>query len=399
MRAGQVLQGLIAECLARLDARLVRRLLGAIDALVASRQVVLMELARQYPGAPRVAAPLKALDRLLSNPRVQRARQALYAAGLQRLWPLTATVVVAIDWCTLKRDESLHLLRAALPVGGRALPVWDEVHPQAKLAHPRVHTGFLATLRRLLPLDALPILITDAGFGVPWFKSAESLGFACIGRLRGLTQIRPVGEADWAATGGFDELGSGRIVDLGVCEIGKTRRHRARVVVCKNPPKGRKHRDARRRIVQGSGSRAHARSAREAWVLIASTALDHLSALQVVQHYARRMQIEESFRDLKDPRHGAALRHSLTRVAARLEVLILLHALASIAAWLRAQIARRDGEHLRLLAHPQAARRTTPTLSLWRIGWEVLKRGWPPHEPPEAPLPVPSHPLQLAVAM
>ena len=30
---------------------------------------------------------------------------------------------IVVDWCVLKADESLHLLRAALPVGGRALPV------------------------------------------------------------------------------------------------------------------------------------------------------------------------------------------------------------------------------------------------------------------------------------
>jgi hypothetical protein len=34
-----------------------------------------------------VAAPLKALDRLLSNRRLQQARGAFYGAALQRLWP------------------------------------------------------------------------------------------------------------------------------------------------------------------------------------------------------------------------------------------------------------------------------------------------------------------------
>lgn len=113
----------------------------------------------------------------------------------------------------------------------------------------------------------------------------------------------------------------------------------------------------------------------KAWVLIVSTALEHLSAMDIVRHYAWRMQIEESFRDLKDPRYGAALRHSMTRVAARMEILIMLHALASIAAWLRAQIARHDGDDARLLAHPQEeANRTVPTLSLWRVSYRA-KRG------------------------
>ncbi|WP_461454290.1 transposase [Metallibacterium sp.] len=77
---------------------------------------------------------------------------------------------------------------------------------------------------------------------------------------------------------------------------------------------------------------AHARGAREPWVLAVSLAFAGLRAEEVVRDYARRMQIEESFRDLKDPRHGAALRHALTRKAPRMEILILLHALASVLA-------------------------------------------------------------------
>ena len=233
MRAGRVLQELLASCWASLDQRLVRRVLGAIEAMVDARQVVLMELARQYPGATHTAAPLKALDRLLSNPRVQALRPSLYRAALARLWPVSKAVVVIVDWCTLTRDESLHLLRAAMPVGGRALPVWDEVHQQAKLGNASVHDRFLASLRALVPANRQPIVITDAGFSVPWFRSAQARGFACIGRLRGRTVLRPKGEEEWAPIKAFEALRMGQLVDLGRCEISKRHRHPARVVVYK----------------------------------------------------------------------------------------------------------------------------------------------------------------------
>ncbi len=385
MRAGQVLQTLLAGCWSQLDQRLVRRLLGGIEAMVAGRQVVLMEMARQYPGATHVGAPLKALDRLLSNRRVQAQRQKLYASALSRFWSMCPAVIV-VDWCTLRRDESLQLLRAALPVGGRALPVWDEVHGAKLLGNPGVHRHFLDRLRALVPGDQQAILISDAGFGVPWFRSAQARGFGCIGRLRGRTLVRPVGETEWAGIAAFEALQQGRCIDLGLCEISKRHRHQARIVVYKNPPRGRKHHDARGRVVRGGRSRTQARAAREPWVLIVSPTLAHLSARQVVTHYRRRMQIEESFRDLKSPRHGAALRHSMTRVAARMEVLVMMHALASVAAWLRGQAACRDRDDQRLLAHPQARKRSRLTLSVWRIGWEVLRRGWPPvpSRPPTA---------------
>ena len=149
-------------------------------------------------------------------------------------------------------------------------------------------------------------------------------------------------------------------------------------MVLNNPPKGRKHRDAKGRVVRGGRSRTQARAQREPWVLVVSPSLAHLSDRQIVAHYRRRMQIEESFRDLKNPRYGAALRHSMTRVPARMEVLVMMHALASVAAWLRGQLACQQQEDQRLLAHPQAKKRSWRTLSVWRIGWEILRRGWPP---------------------
>lgn len=382
MRASEVLQNLVGSLWA-LDARLVRRVLGAVDALVACRQVVLMELARQYPGASHVSAPLKALDRLLSSLRWQAAREHLYAALWSRLWP-RVQAVLAVDWSTLKRDESWHLLRAAVTVGGRALPVWDEVHPQADYNSPRTHKAFLLKLRQLLPQGMTTTLLTDAGFGVPWFRAAEAQGFACIGRLRGWTQNREPG-APSSDTRGFDALPPQRTLDLGECEIGKTRGHLARVIVHRRPPQGRKHTTLDGRTALTSGSRAQARSAREAWVLIVSCSLAHVSASEIVHLYVQRMQIEESFRDLKSARYGAALSHSKTRSAARLASLILLHAMTSIAAWLRGLLAHETGQQRPPLAHPQAARRPMATLSLWRIGWELLKRHWPPAVPQATP--------------
>lgn len=381
MRASEVLQMMLVDAWSRvLDARVVRRLKGAVDALMCSRQLVLMELARQYPGAIRVSAPLKALDRLLSNPRLQRARDALYAASLSRLWPVTQPWIL-VDWCTLKQDESLHLLRAAVPVGGRTLPVWDEVHGQDRLGNRDVHYGFLARLRRLVPVEKIPILITDAGFKTPWFRAAEELGFTCIGRLRGTVLLKPVGEEGWVEARAFNAHKSATVLDLGVCEIGKGPRKRMRVLVCYNPPKGRTHRTVKGNRARSSGSRAHARSAGEPWVLVVSTTLEHLSAREIIDHYRRRMQIEESFRDLKSSRFGTGLEQSLTRKAARMEVLLLIHALASIIATLVGLLARSRGADENLMPHQQAAKRQAArsrrsVLSVWRVGWELLKRDW-----------------------
>lgn len=67
--------------------------------------------------------------------------------------------------------------------------------------------------------------------------------------------------------------------------------------------------------------------------------------------------------------------------------LILLHALASVAAWLRGVVAAKDRDDERLLAPGQARRRKQPTLSPWQIGWEILKRNRPPASDEGPPVP------------
>jgi hypothetical protein len=67
MHAGAMLQKILRPVSARLDVRNARNLLLAVQALVRGRHLTLMELARHWPGAERVRAPLKRLDRLLGN--------------------------------------------------------------------------------------------------------------------------------------------------------------------------------------------------------------------------------------------------------------------------------------------------------------------------------------------
>lgn len=160
-----------------------------------------------------------------------------------------------------------------MPVKGRCLPVWEEVHRQQSLAQPAVHEAFLRTLRSLVPADSRPILITDAGFKLPRFRAAESLGFSCIGRLRGTVLVRPVGEAEWVPVRAYQEYEGTRILDLGLCEIGKGPRKPMRLIVVRKPPKGRVHRTVDGRRAKDSRSRKQAAGARESWVLLTSAAL------------------------------------------------------------------------------------------------------------------------------
>jgi len=378
MHARTVLQKCFADVFMQMHAVRVQALVNAVTALLQCRRLVLMELARAWPGAERVRAPLKCLDRLLSNPHLQRERAALYAHMVRWLVRSPQPVIV-VDWSTLNAEESLHLLRAALAVGGRTLTLYEEVHEQGRQQSPSVHRAFLRRLNRLLPTGCQPIIVSDAGFRCPWFREVEALGWSWIGRVRNHVCVKREANASWqlAAT-----LYTGRADQVfGVVQLVRRQSLSCCLLRHRQTLKGRKHRTRRGGVSRSKASRAAARSQREPWLLAYSRSLRAYSARQIIQCYRQRMQIELSFRDLKSDHYGCAFEHSRTRKPARVAVLLLLHALASFLAWLQG-VALTHRQQITHCAVRAGAKRAH--YSVLRIGWESWRR----HQPPTHLLPL-----------
>ena len=100
MRASQVLQKCLPESLGTMHALRVAVLLRSVEALIAGRRLTLTDVARAWPGAQRVRAPLKAFDRLLSNRHLHGAHEQLYA-GMARWLLRGSRPVIVIDWSDL----------------------------------------------------------------------------------------------------------------------------------------------------------------------------------------------------------------------------------------------------------------------------------------------------------
>jgi hypothetical protein len=79
------------------------------------------------------------------------------------------------------------MLRAAVPVGGRTLTLYEEVHPRRTCDSLKVKKRFLAALKEVLPEGCRPIRVTDAGFRGPWFKAVKHLGWDGVSRIRNRT--------------------------------------------------------------------------------------------------------------------------------------------------------------------------------------------------------------------
>ena len=87
MRATPVLQKCLGEALGSMHALRRRVLFRAVEALVQGRRLTLIDLARSWPGAERIRAPLKALDRLLGNHHLHAAKRGQRTLAFELVFP------------------------------------------------------------------------------------------------------------------------------------------------------------------------------------------------------------------------------------------------------------------------------------------------------------------------
>lgn len=128
--AASVLQKCLSDVIGTMHAVRVRALINAVQSLLTSRRLILMDMARAWPGAERVRAPLKCLDRLLSNPHLHAQREQLYASMMH--WLIRQPMpIILVDWSDLHEDCRWQLLRAATPVGGRSITLLEMVFPES----------------------------------------------------------------------------------------------------------------------------------------------------------------------------------------------------------------------------------------------------------------------------
>jgi Transposase DDE domain len=377
MHASRALHTCLSNALEGLHQRRAEALLGCVDALSAGRRLTLTDLARSWPGADRIAAPLKRVDRLLSNPQLQIEAKSLYTAMAGILLRGLPQPVIVVDWSELNRRKHA-VLRAALAWQGRTLTVAEIVTPYRKMNSPGIESRLLELLSQMIPAETHPILVTDAGFGPPWFLKVAAMGWHFVGRIRSSKmQVKSVG-APWRSCRSLYATTAKRTCDLSDFLLARKHKMLVRLVVHRKRRQGRVHRNLRGERARDNKSRQVAARESEPWLLAVSPQLDHHAA-QIVTLYAKRMQIEQSFRDLKSHRFGMAFEDSLTRKSERLSILLLILALVSFAAWACACVAT-SAEWLR--AQQRLVRQTSRRATSWfRIGVALLLE--PTWHPPQ----------------
>jgi hypothetical protein len=364
VHALKILHHCLAPLLTHIHRRRLETLLEAVAASVGGPRLTLTDIGRRLAGSARLRHKIKRADRLLGNTRLQGEARSVYAALCRVTLARIREPLIVVDWSDLKADQSLHLLRASLPVGGRALTLYEEVHPQRQLNNRRVQERFLERLAALLPPQAAPVIVADAGFKVPFYRAVERLGWRWVGRVRGRDYLRLT--TRWVSCQTIFKRATPTATSLGVGDWVKSNPLRALLVLVRQPPKGRRAKTAAGRRSRAKKSQQAARAAREPWLLVASPRFADQAPNRVVRCYRQRMQIEEAFRDLKSQQFGAGLECSRSDGVGRFTVLMLIAALAAFLLWLLGTAAEHAGLHRHL--HPgNGKRRVYSRLFLARL--------------------------------
>lgn len=334
MHTTSVLHKLLKNAAPSIHAVRLKALMHAVQALTHGARVSITSLGRNLAGNAFDKHKIKRMDRLVANPHLFQERVRIYNVLTTTILNRLAEPIIVVDWSPLCADQSWHLLRAAVPTGGRSLTLYEEVHPQSKLANRRVQHQFLAALAKLLPDGTTPIIAVDSGFKTPFFRYVEStLGWHWVGRIRGQDFVRCSEQCPWFSAKSLYSKARKTPKIVGDVQWTRMNAFPAWIVLAGRIKKQRSSNrlDGKRRTSRRS--QVHANREREPWLLVASHSLRGRTAKQVQKIYRTRMQIEEGFRDCKSVHYGLGLSQRARMHHQRRAVLCLLAALATFVLW------------------------------------------------------------------
>ncbi|SNY61148.1 transposase, IS4 family [Arsukibacterium tuosuense] len=272
---------------------------------------------------------IKRADRLLSNPHLLREQSLIYGA-ICRLFCTAKHPTISIDWSDLDECKRHFLLRASLSFDGRAITLYEEVHPLSTKEKPAAHKLFLRRLSLLLPAGCKPVIVTDAGFKTPWFRQIEALGWYFVGRVRKPCFYTTDNGGHWQCISQLYATASQR-PKLYQAKIARNTPFACTLTLYKQKAKGRHALNADGSVKSSKTSQSNARANSDPWLLASNLPKTSHHGKNVVAIYRQRMQIEESFRDMKSTQFGLGFEQNYTIKLNRLSILVLLTNLASLA--------------------------------------------------------------------
>jgi hypothetical protein len=368
MRATQILRSIFRKSRISIHQARLKSVYFAIEALLNCGKLNLSSLGRGARSRVMPKHNIKRIDRLLGNTKLHREQHKIFKAITQVLVGKESRPLILIDWTKIEFDK-FCAITAAVPLEGRAMPIYWRVYPYSKLANREVHRDFLIQLSELLPQDCKPILVTDAGFQNTWFEMVSQLEWDWVGRV-GHARILTTTQSSWMKLSDCFRIASNHVQDLGVCEVAKKNQMQHRIILGKrfrrNPNRSKA---PRRRSDRGHAPEQAKRRSMEPWVLV--TSLLDKPAIEIHRMYAHRMSIEECYRDTKNHRFGWSFEDAKSSYAKRYEVLLLVATLAMLILFLIGLVMEKNQKQFMFQANTVRNQRV---LSLFFLGKQMIHR-------------------------
>lgn len=250
--------------------------------------------------APRHA--IKQVDRLLSNPGL--LREAVARCWVRFVVAERKELLVNFDWTEFDESDQSMIVLGTHTTHGRSTPLlWKTVRSSELKDQRNAHEDdLLCLLADVLPEGVRVTVLADRGFSdtkLYRFLKKE-LGFDYVIRFRGVVYVESAdGERrkakDWLGSGGrMRVLRGARVTAEG---------EPVPVVVC-----------------------VQQKAMKEPWLLASSR--EDLKGAEIKGLYGKRFTVEETFRDLKNPRLGLGLKQTVIERTERRDALFLLATLA-----------------------------------------------------------------------
>jgi len=394
MNARTILTNILSLVSYKMHKRRRDALTACVRSLINGSAATVTSIGRGIHGKTYEKHRIKRADRLLSNPNLKSEVPFIYAA-LCRLFCSSKYPVISVDWSDLDDRKAHFLLRAAVSVKGRPITLYQEVYTNKTKEKAATHKAFLEILHTLLPEHCKPVIVTDAGYKSPWFREVIALNWFVVGRVRKPHHYSVNQGKHWQCISHLYALASTRPKRFDNMQIARRKPFDCTLILVKQKNKGRHARNPDGSAKKSKHSLKHAKGANDPWLLATNLPTHRTLSKQVVGIYRQRMQIEESFRDMKSTRFGLGFEQSKSTTTSRLTILMLLTTLASLILILSGMALFISGKSRRFKANTETrqtlsfqtlgqrawAARTRFTLSQWQrtIKWldELIDTAWP----------------------
>jgi hypothetical protein len=250
--------------------------------------------------APRHA--IKQVDRLLSNPKLSLAQ--VFGCWVPFIVGERRAIFVNFDWTEFEDADQCTVVLGMQTEHGRSTPlVWKTVTRSALKDQRNDHEdALLVMFAAVVPQHVGVTVVADRGFSDSklYHFLTEEVGFDYIIRFRGNVYVEDAAGERRKAKAWLGTAGHMRVVRHARVTA---QRHVVPVVVC----------------VQD-------KAMKEPWCLVSSR--HDLTGVAIKVAYGRRFTVEETFRDVKNPRLGLGLKQVIIARHDRRDALFLLAVLA-----------------------------------------------------------------------